>query len=224
MGSDDLHKKRKARTLKQKQRKIGIRKSYDRVLIVCEGHKTEPLYFNALREHYQLHTANIEISPSSGSDPMSIVNYAKTRYTEAKNEGNAFDKVYCVFDKDDHTNYPEAIQALANSRPSNVFFAITSVPCFEYWILLHFTYTTKPYFSVAKKSAANAVIDELKNYIPKYEKNSCVFDLVKPHILFAIQNAKRANESAQKDSTDNPTTQIVELVEYLIQLSKINIV
>lgn len=29
MGSDDLHKKRKAQTLKQKQRKIGIRKAYD---------------------------------------------------------------------------------------------------------------------------------------------------------------------------------------------------
>ena len=49
MGSDDLHKKRKALTLKQKQRKIGVRKPYDRVLIVCEGSKTEPLYFKALR-------------------------------------------------------------------------------------------------------------------------------------------------------------------------------
>lgn len=50
MGSDDLHKKIKAKTLKQKQRKIGTRKPYDRVLIVCEGAKTEPLYFKALRE------------------------------------------------------------------------------------------------------------------------------------------------------------------------------
>ena len=29
MGSDDLHKKIKAKTLKQKQRKIGTRKPYD---------------------------------------------------------------------------------------------------------------------------------------------------------------------------------------------------
>lgn len=218
MGSDDLHKKRKAQTLKQKQRKIGIRKPYDRVLIVCEGSKTELLYFKALREEYQLHTANIEICNSSGTDPISIINYAKTRYIEAKNEGNAFDRVYCVFDKDQHSNYDSAIKMLEALSPKNVFFSTISVPCFEYWILLHFIYTTKPYFSTHKKSVADNVITELKDYIPHYEKNINVFDLIKHNILFAISNAKRANESAQRSSTDNPSTQVVYLVEYLINL------
>ncbi len=35
---------------------------YDRVLIVCEGAKTEPTYFRELCDHYQLSTANIETS------------------------------------------------------------------------------------------------------------------------------------------------------------------
>lgn len=218
MGSDDLHKKIKAKTLKQKQRKIGTRKPYDRVLIVCEGAKTEPLYFKALREEYKLHTANIEVCNSPGSDPMTIIKYAKARYKEAKREGNSFDRVYCVFDKDQHATYQSAIKELENSQPKNIFFAITSVPCFEYWILLHFTYTTKPYYPTDCKSVADNLIDDLKQYIPQYEKNTDVFDIIKNNTSFAISNAKKVNMSAQKTYTDNPSTKVVDLVEYLINL------
>ena len=52
MGCDDLFKKRKAKKLKDHQRKVAIREPYDRVLIVCEGEKTEPSYFMELREYY----------------------------------------------------------------------------------------------------------------------------------------------------------------------------
>ena len=45
MGSDDLFKKRKARKLRDISRKKRTRDLYKRVLIVCEGQKTEPLYF-----------------------------------------------------------------------------------------------------------------------------------------------------------------------------------
>lgn len=218
MGSDDLYKKRKALTLKQKQRKIGVRKPYDRVLIVCEGSKTEPLYFKALREEYQLHTANIEICNSSGSDPISIVNHARTRYQEAKKERNSFDRVYCVFDKDQHAKYESAIKILESLVPKNTFFAITSIPCFEYWVLLHFVYTTRPYFATDRKSAADNVISELKQYIPNYEKNINIFESIKHHTSFAISNAKRVNKSVQRASTDNPSTKVVDLVEYLINL------
>ena len=218
MGSDDLHKKIKAKTLKQKQRKIGTRKPYDRVLIVCEGAKTEPLYFKALREEYKLHTANIEVCNSPGSDAMTIIKHAKARYKEAKREGNSFDRVYCVFDKDQHATYQSAIKELENSQPKNIFFAITSVPCFEYWILLHFTYTTKPYYPTGCKSVADNLIDDLKQYIPQYEKNTDVFDIIKNNTSFAISNAKKVNMSAQKTYTDNPSTKVVDLVEYLINL------
>lgn len=222
MGSDDLHKKRKSKTLKQKQRKIGIRKPYDRVLIVSEGSDTEVLYFTSLREEYQLHTANIEICSPSGSDPISIIKYANRRYTEAKNEGNPFDRVYCVFDKDQHAHYELAIKELERLKPNNTFFAITSVPCFEYWFLLHFIYTTKPYFPTNTKSVADSLISELKNYIPNYEKNIKIFNLIKDNTPFAISNAKRANQAAQKVLTDNPSTKVVELVEYLMNLAKLN--
>lgn len=41
------------------EREDAQRKSYDRVLIVCEGKKTEPQYFKDIRQFYQL--SNIEM-------------------------------------------------------------------------------------------------------------------------------------------------------------------
>lgn len=43
---DNHPRERRARALKRKK---GSKPPYDRVLIVCEGRKTEPLYFNDIR-------------------------------------------------------------------------------------------------------------------------------------------------------------------------------
>ena len=139
MGSDDLFKKRKAKKLKDHQRKVAMRKPYDRVLIVCEGEKTEPSYFMELREYYGLHTANIEITGECGSSPTTILAKAKELFNKAKQDGNPFDRVYCIFDKDEHTTYEQTILEIENITPKGVFFSITSVPCLSigYCYILH---------------------------------------------------------------------------------------
>jgi hypothetical protein len=77
MGTDDLFSKRKATKVKQLQRAKESRKPYDKVLIVCEGEKTEPYYLIALRDHLKLSQANIKIDPNCDSSPTSVVKYAK---------------------------------------------------------------------------------------------------------------------------------------------------
>lgn len=219
MGSDDLHKKRKAKNLKDLQRKQAKRESYDRVLIVCEGEKTEPFYFIGLRDWYRLNTANIEITGECGSDPMSVFNKTKELYEKSKKESNTFDRVYCVFDKDDHPNYQQATNAISQIRYKDTFFAITSVPCFEYWLLLHFVYSTKPYQGTEDKSVGSHVLNELRKYIPDYTKGKKdIFSLLQHQLKTAIANAKRSNKEAESNYTDNPSTKVVHLVEYLINL------
>lgn len=44
MGSDDLFKKRKVRKARDISRRIAKRSENKKILIVCEGQKTEPLY------------------------------------------------------------------------------------------------------------------------------------------------------------------------------------
>lgn len=59
---------RKARTFRELQRRQPKRAAYDRVLIVCEGSKTEPTYFRELVDHLKLNTANVEIDGCTQSN------------------------------------------------------------------------------------------------------------------------------------------------------------
>lgn len=74
--------------------------------------KLKPLYFNSLREEYRLQATDICITNANGTDPMSLVKYAIDLYKNSQKEGNDFDFVFCVFDKDDHANYKQAINEI----------------------------------------------------------------------------------------------------------------
>ncbi len=82
MGSDGIFHQRKAKQAKDLKRKQAKHAPYDKVLIVCEGEKTEPNYFRELRDFYRLNSANIAISGDCGSAPINIVERAKQLYRE----------------------------------------------------------------------------------------------------------------------------------------------
>jgi hypothetical protein len=225
MGSDNLFEKRKAKTALDLQRQAARRAVYQRILIVCEGEKTEPNYFKEAREFYCLNTVNVEVRGDCGSDPMSIVQFAKQRFKEEKNLGNSFDRIYCVFDKDGHAKYTDALQAIADAVPKNIYFAINSVPCFEYWLLLHFTYSTRPYLSKPRKSSGDQVLDDLKKEMPNYKKGQrTIFSDLhvdpKANLEEAKNRAKRSLIESQKNGTDNPSTRVHELIQMLQNLKR----
>ena len=82
------------------RRRSPRREPYDRVLIVCEGEKTEPNYFRELCAHYRLSTANIEVTQGEGNDPVSVVQTAKRLQKSETRQGERYDRIYCVFDRD----------------------------------------------------------------------------------------------------------------------------
>lgn len=97
-------------------------------LIVCEG-ETEVDYFCELARHLRIHA---HICKGDGTDPKNIVNTAKRK---SKEDGVRYDKIFCVFDRDnDLTSFLAAIE-LCKSRK---FIPIVSNPCFELWPYLHF--------------------------------------------------------------------------------------
>jgi hypothetical protein len=86
-----------------------VRQPYDVVLIVCEGQKTEPAYFKGVGATYGLSSANVKVVPSDyGNDPVSVVEYAQEEYRKARD----YDRVYCVFDRDGHANFDQAINRI----------------------------------------------------------------------------------------------------------------
>ena len=216
MGSDNLFHKRKARKAEDLTRRKAKREPYAKVLIVCEGEKTEPFYFEGLISHYQLNSANIEVTGECGSVPINIVEHANQRYQQEDRAGDAFDKVYCVFDKDRHETYDAALENIARCSPPDTFVAINSVPCFEYWLILHFHYTTRPYENLPENSGANQLLGELLEVMPEYKKgHKDVFFQLFDSLEYAKANAKRALIEAHKCHTDNPSTCVQDLVEYL---------
>jgi hypothetical protein len=151
MGRDNSPDVRQRQQLARKQ---GRRASFDRILIVSEGSKTEPLYFKEIRNAYRLHTANVEVQPSKlGTAPKQVVQYARDLFELGDaNKGirpRAFEQVYAVFDRDDHLSYFDALNMaqaldgkLKNDNKQTVkFSAIASIPSFELWLSRRFTVT-----------------------------------------------------------------------------------
>ncbi|MBI5048642.1 MAG: RloB domain-containing protein [Deltaproteobacteria bacterium] len=218
MGTDDIFHKRKAREAESLRRKTAKRAAYDIVLIVCEGAKTEPYYFLGLRKHLLLSNANIVIADKkTGIDPLSVVNFAIKEF----NKDPCYDRVYCVFDKDKHTTYPAALDKIRSTPrlKKATFHAITSIPCFEIWLLLHYTFTSRSFSATGDASNCALVEAEIRGHISGYQKgNRNIFELVKDKLDNAITNAKRLDAFHQTSGTDNPSTKVHELVEYLQNL------
>jgi hypothetical protein len=183
-----------------------------RILIVCEGNKTEPLYFNALRRYRRLSATQIDIVPGgiSGSDPRSIVKYARKRKKRMKRRGRRFDSVWCVFDRDEHPRIHEAFLWLRESHFDVAF----SNPCFELWFLLH-------YQDIEEPLDRFEALRRLRRLMPEYRKTSSIFYLLIPHQKAAIQRAEelrsRLRADGRKDG-DNPSTSVDRLVSFLCSL------
>lgn len=80
MGTDNIFHKRKSRRAASHQRERAKRAPYERVLIVCEGEKTEPNYFKGLRAAFGINTMNMIIADKKrGLDPKHLVEYACKR-------------------------------------------------------------------------------------------------------------------------------------------------
>ena len=192
---------------------------YDRVLIVCEG-QTEHYYFNGLRDHLKIGTANIKITPSDfGTDPLSVVNYALELYEDDKD----YDRVYCVFDRDTHETYDQALNKIysTNLEEGHQLISIVSTPCFEIWIYLHFKYSTKSYAPKGKKSGCDCLTSDLKKEFPKYHKTlPSIFEDTQDKLKTAIKNAKKLERDNKKGKYDNPSTQIHHLIDYLQNIKK----
>lgn len=201
-------------------RKAGSKRPYDRMLIVCEGAKTEVNYFSAIRREKRLPNADIAIVPSDyGTAPLQIVQYAIDKFKEDKR----FDRVYAVFDRDDHDSYHNALakagatdKKLTNDAGAKVrFAAIPSVPNFELWILLHFRDVLAPIHR-------DAVYAELKKQAvyPTYTKNSpTVFSDTKARLPEATARAEKLRENFDAHDGNDPYTDADRLTGELLKIA-----
>ena len=198
-----------------RRRNINSRKSKKVILVAFEGkNKTENNYFS----NYRLRDKDyiIKLVPGNETDPINLVNKTIIKVKELGLNLEENDRAYCIFDTDlDERKNMQIIKARKLAKKYHIIM-ITSNPCIELWFLLHFEYTTA-------WLSNNDVINKLKKYYPKYEKNINIFPEIKDKVFEAIKNAKKL-ESFQLDNNKivgmvdaNPSTEMYKIVEELIK-------
>ena len=129
-------KREKREAKAAKKRKVATRQRIVRFLIVCEGTRTDPKYFNNLVKDRYSEVRTEEIY-GEGRSTCSLVKRAEEIKDELERKRQlTFDRVWVVFDKDDFNDFNEAI-ALAERKG---FHAAWTNEAFELWYLLHFVY------------------------------------------------------------------------------------
>ncbi len=224
MGKDGQPKHRQA--ARELRRRAAQRQPAERLLIVCEGEKTEPLYLQEIRRELRLPSANVQVQPAGrGTAPLRIVEYAERLFTEGNRElgihPRSFDRVLTVFDRDEHPTYHAALQRIAalNGRLTNdervnvPFEAIVSVPCFELWLLLHFEDVFAPLHR-------DEVIDRLRAHLAGYAKGQGSHWGATSDRLDAATGRAEALVAAGHMAEDGtqPYTNMHELVRRLLHL------
>ncbi len=218
-----------------------------RVLIVTEGEVTEVSYFSDLCNSYALKIISIEqpdeklqkskdklegISingKNSGSAPISIFEYAKNKFLEkernaeekSRNRSYYWDEVYCVFDRDSHCTYNEAINKIneiQGKHSKRKFRAITSNRCFELWFLLHFKYTNKDFSNSAEVEKELKQLKIGENVFKCYTHGTRnIFKHIDGLREKAKENARKLNKAAL-DGVESPHTFVVELIERIEEI------
>lgn len=195
-------------------RPLPSRNVADKILIVCEGKKTEKFYFESLIRYERLSSTQISIISGKHPAPTFVVN---TAIEKMQKTDRPFSKVYCVIDRDEHGDFIDA-QQLAKKNDIEL---IVSYPSFEYWYVCHFkfyrTYLTK------SKDCEELLKKIWKDvFQQEYKKNlDDVYKQLEPQLETAIKNAQKALEQAQQEQEFNPSTQVHELVEYLRNIRQV---
>lgn len=149
---------------------------------------------------------------------MQIVESAKEILLKSK----SFERVFCVFDRDEHLDFENAIKSanaqnekyVSDSEEMISFRPIVSIPSFELWLLIHFECVTKPLHRKVVESM-------LKKHIIGYEKGKKgVFLLTSDLLNTAFRNADIMNAEALRIGRKDPFTEVDRLVKLLMELKR----
>lgn len=189
-------------------RRLPFRDAKKRILIVCEGAVTEREYIEKFCA--KLRTSLVVVKTVGlGGSPKTVVADAKRRRDDNLREAKAvkdanvlFDEVWCVFDRDDHADWDQALQM---GRANSLSLAASN-PSVELWLLLHFQ--TNPGMQHRSKIA-----QMLKEHLSGYDKH-VDFQRCWPAWREAADRAEKLDRVAIEDDEPhrNPTTGFYGLV------------
>ena len=206
----------KTESLARKQRQesaAALAQPGDSFLIVTEGTVAEPYYFEQLRRKLELSLVHVQIQPGDASDPRHVIEtaarLAKEQAQRAKrgalrfDEPEKFDHVFAVIDADvavRQKHWNDVVQ-LAKARKVQL---ATSMPCFEFWLLLHLGYTTRT--DLVDGDAAKSALKQTLGceYAKTADTTRAAIDKLLPKWPDAVRHAEQVERYHSKAATPPP--------------------
>lgn len=169
----------------QKTRKSNLRTPKKIIILVCEGSKTEINYFEGIFKSNPKNKEYFTFKAYQPTDysPLGIVQQCISELDNAylNNIKKSDLSVWAVFDKDQHAYIEKAFQKAKSKKIKIIFSSI----CFEYWVLLHYRRTTRPFKNCVE------LIHYLKtNFISEYDKGIDLYCTLRDKVEIAIRNSK----------------------------------
>ena len=216
---DEIAKVRKERreAKASKKRKENVREKLVRFLIVCEGTKTEPHYFEALIKNNISTVREVTIEGEGRGTVTLVAKAHEIRQKLERKNAMAFDRVWVVFDKDDFGDFNEAI-GKANKLG---FQSAWTNEAFELWYFLHFEFLDT---GISRSAYIEKIEGAFRN---RMGNRDFVYQKGNPDIYRLLQKygredlAKRYAERLRARHTDTnytahkPCTMVDKLVEEL---------
>ena len=158
--------------------------------IFCEGEKTEPLYIKGYINYFHSEARNIILVENTPKNtPTQLVDVA----IESQKQGSSKDVIWVVFDRESELKYSHDLHARVRkkARDNGIEIGFSNV-CFEFWILLHFGYSSGSYSSCDDLIKRSSLVKNLQKLgIKEYSKGlPILFDKVRHLIPVAIRNAE----------------------------------
>lgn len=195
------------------ERKKPSFKPQPRILVICEDTKSSLKYLKDAAHHFRAY-AEVDIVHCGKNDPLNIVQ-------EAIERQRLFDHVYCAIDRDRHEGFDEALAVASGYKKISV---IASYPCYEFWLLLHFQKTRKPYTGVGNNSSGDLLVKDLckATGMESYAKGSSedLFERLIDRLPTARQRSAQVMAEALKDGELNPSTRLHDLIGCFESLGK----
>ena len=192
---------------------MDTREPLERFLIVCEGERTEPHYFECFRVPTRPNVVPYVVG--TGYNTVALVQEALKLRQEAIVEKKEYDQVWCVFDRDSFP--PEQFNAALILAANEGLQVAYSNEAFELWYLLHFNYYDT---GISRQSYCDR-LSSLLNH-PYAKKSATVYAELEAHQGIAMRHARRllSQYDPPEPVRDNPSTTVHLLVEQLLRFTR----
>lgn len=197
-------------------RKTAYRLPQKSIAILGEG-ETEYFYFMDLKFSEK---SQFIIKPDKPKHSSDLNSFMKKIIKLLSDE---FDEIYVVLDLDrivTNTSEMEKYKKLKKKFKSNNIYFIESIPCFEFWFLLHYVRTTKC-FRICK-NVERALKKHIKDYdkTQGYLKKANLYYKLHDKLEIAIKNAVYVNLEKLKCPTNilHPKCDVYKIIEEIRKL------